>query len=126
VGWKRVTPSWQVRCDRLWEGFRESQTCSRDTNPESYITKYTSIRRILFYRFRTCLQDLHEGNKEEEEKRVRERHPEPTFCTSKERERERERESAREGGKEGEREKDRALYQELRRSRECGRDRDVR
>ena len=34
--------------DRLrvgWEGYRESRRCSRDTYPESYITKYTSIRR---------------------------------------------------------------------------------
>ena len=29
----------------LWEGYRESRRCSRDTYPESYITKYTSIRR---------------------------------------------------------------------------------
>ena len=29
----------------LWEGCRESRKCSRDTYPESYITKYTSIRR---------------------------------------------------------------------------------
>jgi len=32
--------------DRLRsEGYRESRRCSRDTYPESYITKYTSIRR---------------------------------------------------------------------------------
>ena len=30
----------------LWEGYRESRRCSRDTYPESYITKYTSVRRI--------------------------------------------------------------------------------
>jgi len=30
----------------LWEGYRESRICSRDTYPESYIPKYTSIRRI--------------------------------------------------------------------------------
>ena len=30
---------------RVWEGCRESRRCSRDTYPESYITKYTSIRR---------------------------------------------------------------------------------
>ena len=30
----------------LWEGCRESRRCSRDTYPESYITKYTSIRRL--------------------------------------------------------------------------------
>ena len=29
----------------LWAGHRESRRCSRDTYPESYITKYTSIRR---------------------------------------------------------------------------------
>ena len=28
-----------------WEGCRESRRCSRDTYSESYITKYTSIRR---------------------------------------------------------------------------------
>jgi len=27
----------------LWEGFRESRRCSRDTYPESYITEYTSV-----------------------------------------------------------------------------------
>ena len=27
------------------EGYRESRRCSRDTYPDSYITKYTSIRR---------------------------------------------------------------------------------
>ena len=34
--------------DRLrvgWEGCRESRRCSRDTYPETYITKYTSMRR---------------------------------------------------------------------------------
>ena len=38
-----------VSRDRLrvgWEGYRESRRCSRDTYPESYITKYTSIRRL--------------------------------------------------------------------------------
>jgi hypothetical protein len=29
----------------LREGCRESRKCSRDTYPESYITKYTGIRR---------------------------------------------------------------------------------
>ena len=29
----------------LWEGYHESRRCSRDTHPESYITKYDSIRR---------------------------------------------------------------------------------
>jgi len=28
----------------LWEGCRKSRNCSRDTYPELYITKYTSIR----------------------------------------------------------------------------------
>jgi len=38
--------------DRLREGYRESRRCSRATYPESYITKYTSIRRFfrLFWR----------------------------------------------------------------------------
>ena len=27
----------------LWEGFRESRRCSRDTYPESYITEYTLV-----------------------------------------------------------------------------------
>jgi len=30
----------------IWEGCHESRRCSRDTYPESYITKYTGIRRI--------------------------------------------------------------------------------
>ena len=30
----------------LWEGYRERRRCSRDTYPESSITKYTSIRRL--------------------------------------------------------------------------------
>ena len=30
----------------LWEGYRESRRRSKDTYPDSYITKYTSIRRI--------------------------------------------------------------------------------
>ena len=34
----------------LWEGYHESRRCSRDTYPESYITKHTSIRRILGHR----------------------------------------------------------------------------
>ena len=32
--------------NRLREGHQESRRCSRDTYPESYITKYTSIRRL--------------------------------------------------------------------------------
>ena len=36
-----------LACDRLrvGEGCRESRRCSRDTYPESYFTKYTSIQR---------------------------------------------------------------------------------
>ena len=34
---------YKSRC--FWQGFRESRRCSRDTAPESYIAKYTSIRR---------------------------------------------------------------------------------
>ena len=30
----------------LWEGYRESKRCSKDTYAESYITKHTSIRRL--------------------------------------------------------------------------------
>ena len=29
-----------------WEGYHESRRCSRETYPESYITNYTSIRRL--------------------------------------------------------------------------------
>ena len=32
-----------------WGGYHESRRCSRDTFPESYITKYTSIRRSSRY-----------------------------------------------------------------------------
>ena len=28
----------------LWEGYHESSRCFRDTYPESYITKFTSLR----------------------------------------------------------------------------------
>ena len=40
-------PASARECIRLnfWEGYHESRRCSRDTYPESYITKYTSIRR---------------------------------------------------------------------------------
>ena len=31
----------------VWEGCRESRRCSRDTYPESYIAKYTSIQRLV-------------------------------------------------------------------------------
>jgi len=40
-----VTPVSQLLMGPLWEGYRESRRCSRDTYPESYITQYTSIRR---------------------------------------------------------------------------------
>ena len=30
----------------LWKGYHESTKCSRNTYPESHITKYTSIRRL--------------------------------------------------------------------------------
>ena len=32
------------KLDHVWEGYHESRRCSRDTYPDSYITKYTSIR----------------------------------------------------------------------------------
>ena len=35
----------------FWEEFRESRSCSRDTYPESYITKYTIIRRLKMFTF---------------------------------------------------------------------------
>jgi len=31
----------------FWEGYRESRRCSRDSYPESYITKYTIVRRLI-------------------------------------------------------------------------------
>ena len=31
----------------LWEGYHVSRKCSRDTYPESYITKYTSMKNNL-------------------------------------------------------------------------------
>ena len=40
-----------MRVDRLrvgWLRYHESRRCSRDTYPESYVTKYTSIRRLGF------------------------------------------------------------------------------
>jgi len=33
----------------LWEGYRESRRCSRDTYPESYITKYTTYTKIKLF-----------------------------------------------------------------------------
>ena len=38
----------------LWEGYHESRRCSRNTHPESYITKYTSIRRLRDISRRPC------------------------------------------------------------------------
>ena len=38
-------PKHEIIDSGLWEGCRESRRCSRDTCPESYITKYTSVRR---------------------------------------------------------------------------------
>jgi len=33
----------------LWEGYHESRRCSRDTYPESYITKYEDdLGEVLF------------------------------------------------------------------------------
>jgi len=43
----------------LWEGCRESRRCSRDTYPESYITKYTSIRRLPVGVLEAALSALH-------------------------------------------------------------------
>ena len=37
---------WSGRVDRLWEGYHESKRCSRDTYPESYLTNFTSVRRL--------------------------------------------------------------------------------
>jgi hypothetical protein len=33
-----------------WEGFRESRRCSRDTYPESYITKYTQHTKRKYFK----------------------------------------------------------------------------
>ena len=33
--------------DSGWKGYHESRRCSRDTYPESYTTKYPSIRRKI-------------------------------------------------------------------------------
>ena len=37
-----VTPTALILCC-LWEGYRESRICARDTYPGSYITKYTLV-----------------------------------------------------------------------------------
>ena len=41
----------------LLEGCRENTLCSRDTYPESYITKYTSIRRWYSLPLRVLLEE---------------------------------------------------------------------
>ena len=33
-----------------WTGFRESRRCSKDTHPESYITKYTQYTKIKLFK----------------------------------------------------------------------------
>ena len=41
-----------------WEGYHKGRRCSRDTHPESYITKYTSIRRVHSKK-RACNSNFH-------------------------------------------------------------------
>ena len=36
--------AWLTTSDKLWKVCREGRRCTRDTYPESYITKRTSIR----------------------------------------------------------------------------------
>jgi len=43
---------WQILAGPLWEGCCESRRCTRDTYPESYITKYGSIRRKIRAKYR--------------------------------------------------------------------------
>ena len=43
VGWLNGY-SFITSTGALWEGYHESRRCSRDTYPESYITKYTNVR----------------------------------------------------------------------------------
>ena len=43
--YRKVLVQYSDRLGVGWEGCRESRRCPRDTYPESYITKYTSIRR---------------------------------------------------------------------------------
>jgi len=45
-GWLAVCVQRESSLMIDWEGHHESRRCSRDTYPESYITKYTSIRRL--------------------------------------------------------------------------------
>ena len=40
-----LSKTFHFQGEPLWEGYRESRRCSRDTYPESSITKYTRIRR---------------------------------------------------------------------------------
>ena len=35
--------AWPTKPEPIWEGFRESRRCSRDTYPHSYITECTSV-----------------------------------------------------------------------------------
>jgi len=44
---KKKRRPWFDRLGVVWEGYHESRRCSRDTYPESYTTKYTSIRIFL-------------------------------------------------------------------------------
>ena len=37
-----------IQLEKTWEGYLESKRCSRDTYPESNITKYPSIRRLCY------------------------------------------------------------------------------
>jgi len=53
----------------LWEEFRESGRCSRDTYQESYITEYTSIRRKGL-RFRRAVVIVGGGAEFREEREV--------------------------------------------------------
>ena len=41
----RLRVGWLNGFSFLWEGYHERRRCSRDTYPESYIAKYTIIRR---------------------------------------------------------------------------------
>ena len=45
----------------LWEGYRESRRCSRDTYPESYITKYTTYTNINLRNGSKHLDDVFPG-----------------------------------------------------------------
>ena len=43
----RTLHTWLRGQRSVWEGCRQSRRYSRDTYPDSYITKYTSIRRFV-------------------------------------------------------------------------------